>query len=97
MLEKSQLLRFDCPNNCVDVEMGEFVLEEKSTFKMLGLCFASKLNLGSYVVSIAKTASRKSGVRFVLCNLFLWKLCTISINLLFSHAWNTSVRFGLML
>ena len=39
--------------------MDEFVLEEKSSFKMLGLTFSSKLDWGSYIISIAKTASKK--------------------------------------
>ena len=37
------------------------VLEEKSSFKMLGLTFSSKLDWGSYITSIAKTASMKIG------------------------------------
>ena len=41
--------------------MNISVLEEKSTFKMLGLSFSSKLNWGSFTVSIAKTASKKIG------------------------------------
>ena len=39
--------------------MDGSVLEEKSSFKMLGLTFSSKLDWGSYIISIAKTASRK--------------------------------------
>ena len=39
---------------------GSF-LEEKSYFKMLGLTFSSKLDWGSYIISIAKTASKKIG------------------------------------
>ena len=39
---------------------GSF-LEEKSYFKMLGLTFSSKLDWGSYIISIAKSASKKSG------------------------------------
>ena len=35
------------------------VHEEKSSFKILGLTFSSKLNSGSYIISIAKTASKK--------------------------------------
>ena len=35
--------------------------EEKSSFKMLGLIFSSKLDWGSYIISIAKTASKKIG------------------------------------
>ena len=37
------------------------VLEEKPSFKMLGLNFSSKLDWGSYIISIAKTASKKIG------------------------------------
>ena len=42
--------------------MGGWVwggLFEKSAFKMLGLTFSSKLNWRSYIISIAKTASKK--------------------------------------
>ena len=41
--------------------MDGSVLEEKSSFKMLGLTFFSKLDWGSYIISIAKTASKKIG------------------------------------
>ena len=34
-------------------------LEEKSSFKLQELTFSSKLNWGSYIVSIAKIASKK--------------------------------------
>ena len=44
------------------MKMDGSVLEEKSSFKMLGLIFSSKLDWGSYIVSIAKTASKKIGV-----------------------------------
>ena len=37
------------------------VLEGKSSFKMMGLTFSSKLDWGSYIISIAKTASKKIG------------------------------------
>ena len=37
------------------------VLEEKSSFMMLELTFFSKLDWGSYIVSIAKTTSKKIG------------------------------------
>ena len=39
--------------------MDGSVLEEKTSFNMLGLTFSSKLDCGSYIVSIAKTASKK--------------------------------------
>ena len=47
--------------------MNESVLEEKSTFKMLGLTFSSKLDWGSYVISIAKIASKKIGA--LICSM----------------------------
>ena len=41
--------------------MDRSVLEEKSSFKMVGLTLSSKLGWGSYIISIAKTASKKIG------------------------------------
>ena len=41
--------------------MDRSVLDKKSSFKMLGLTFSSKLGCGSYITSIAKTASKKTG------------------------------------
>ena len=60
---KTQLVSFDQSNNngSIDVKMGGSILEEKSSFKMLGLTFSSKLDWGSCIISIAKTASKKIG------------------------------------
>ena len=67
--EKTQLVLFDRSNNndSIDVKMDGSFLEEKSSFKMLGLTFSSKLDWGSYITSIAKTASKKIGalIRFM--------------------------------
>ena len=54
---------FDRSKNtgAIDVKMDESVLEEKTSFKRMGLTFSSKLDWGSYIVSIAKTASKKIG------------------------------------
>ena len=41
--------------------MDGSTLEEKSSFKMLGLTFSSKLDWSSYIISIAKIASKKMG------------------------------------
>ena len=51
----------DWPNHtgAIDVKMDRSVLEKKLSFKMLGLTFSSKLDWGSYIISIVKTASRK--------------------------------------
>ena len=60
---KTHLVLYDQSNNSgfIDLEMDGSVLEEKSSFEMLGLTFSSKLDLGSYSVSITKTASNKIG------------------------------------
>ena len=60
---KTQLVLFDRSKNngAIDVEMNGSVLEEKTSFKMLGLAFSSELDWGSYIFSIAKTASKKIG------------------------------------
>ena len=57
------LVLFDrSKNTCaIDVKMHGSILEGKTSFKMLGLTFSSKLDWGSYIVSIAKTASKKIG------------------------------------
>ena len=57
---KTQLVLFDCSNNSgsIDVKMDGSVLKEKSSFGMLELTFSSKLDWGSYIISIAKTASK---------------------------------------
>ena len=61
---KTNLVLFDCFNNtgAIDVKMGEFGLGEKSSFKKLGLSsLSSKLDWSSYIIVIAKTASKKIG------------------------------------
>ena len=60
---KTQLVLFDRSNNTgsIDVKMDRPVLEEKSSFKMLGLTIFSELHWGSYIISSAKSTSRKIG------------------------------------
>ena len=60
---KTQLVSFDQSKNTgtIDVKMDGSILEEKTSFKMVGLTFSSKLDWGSYIVSIAKSASKKIG------------------------------------
>ena len=60
---KTQLVSLQRSNNngSNDVKMDGSVLEKKSSFKMLGLTFSSKLDWGSYIICIAKTASKKIG------------------------------------
>ena len=60
---KTQLVLCNHSNNTgtIDVKMDGSVLEKKSSFKLLGLTFSSKLDWGSYIISIAKTASKNIG------------------------------------
>ena len=45
----------------VGVKINKSILEEESSFKVLGQPFSYKLNWGSYIVSIAKSAPKKIG------------------------------------
>ena len=60
---KTQLVLFDWSRNtgAIDVKIDRSVLEGKSPFKMLRLTFSATLDWGSYIISIAKTASKKIG------------------------------------
>ena len=60
---KTQMVSFDQSNNtdAIVVKMDGSFLEEKSSFKVLRLTFSSKLDWGSYIISIVKTASKKVG------------------------------------
>ena len=77
---------FQCPK-----KLGRSVLEEKSHFKVLGLSFSSKLDSGSYIVSIATVV-----IKLSLWNYFLLKLLYISINLPHNLSWNSVVVSGLV-
>ena len=60
MLEKNQLFLFERSNNtgAIDVKMDGSVLEEKPSFKMLGLSFSSELDWGFNIISITKIAPK---------------------------------------
>ena len=70
---KTQLVSFNRSNStgAIDVKENGSGLEEKPSFKMLGLTFFSKLDWGSYMISIAKTASKKIGA-------LIWSIKLIS-------------------
>ena len=60
---KTQLVSFGRSKNngATDFEMDGSFLQEKSSFKIMGLTFSSKMDWGSYIVSIAKTVSKNIG------------------------------------
>ena len=85
-------------NGFICVKMNGSVLEEKSCFKMLGLIFSSKFNWGSYIISIAKTASKEIGafirsVKFLSPQVALY-LCKSTIRpcIRLRHMKNKGVR-----
>ena len=66
---KTQLVLYDQSNinDSIDVKIDGSVLEEKPSFKILGLTFSSKLDWGSYIISIAKNASKEIGA--LICSM----------------------------
>ena len=59
--EKTQLVSFDPSNStgAIDVKMDGSTLEEKSSFKMLGLTFSSKLDWALTLSLLPKLPLRK--------------------------------------
>ena len=80
------------------------VFEEKLSFKMLGSTFSSKLDWGSYIISIAKIASKKIGalicsmkflsseVALCLCKSTIWRC----IKLLSCLGWCSQLLLGIV-
>ena len=66
---KTQPVLFDHAKNkgAVDIKMDGSDIDKKSSFKMLGLTFSSKLDWGSYNISIAKIAFKKIGA--LICSM----------------------------
>ena len=60
---KTQLVLFDRPKNtgAIYVKMNRSVLEEKASLKMIWLTFSFKFDWSSYIIPVAKTASKKIG------------------------------------
>ena len=56
-----EVLNLSKNTGAIDVNMNGSVLEEKLCLKILGFTFSSKLDSGSYIISIAKNASKKIG------------------------------------
>ena len=76
--------------------MDGSILEKKSSFKMLGMTFFSKLDWGSYVISIAKTASKKIGALILSMKFLSSEVFFITIKLPYALVWNTDLMSGLV-
>ena len=78
------MIRTNSPKVNIKKLMGLWVCScEKTSFKMLGLTFSSKLDWGSYNISIAKIASKKIGTL-----IHSMKLLSPEVALC-AHAWIT--------
>ena len=95
---KTPLVLSDRSSNtgAIDVKIDGPFLEEKWSFKMLGLTFSSKLDWALTVSLLLKLPLRKLEFWFVLRSFFLLRLLCISINLPYTHVWNTVVTSGLV-
>ena len=95
---KTQLVLFDQPNNTgsTDLKMDESFLEEKSSFKMLGLTFSPKLDWGSYIISIAKTAYKKIGTLIRSMKFLSPEVALYLYRSTIRHVRNTVVTSGLV-
>ena len=73
--------------------MDGSVLEKKSSFNILGFYFSFKLNWGSYIISIAKAASKKVGALILSMKLlpefalYLYKFTILSFMEYNCHIW----------
>ena len=93
---KTQLVLYDQSNinDSIDVKIDGSVLEEKPSFKILGLTFSSKLDWGSYIISIIKTVSKKiealiRSIKFISPEvaLYIYKSTILSCMEYFCHVW----------
>ena len=94
---KTQLVLFDQSNNTgsIDVKMNGSVLDENSSFKMLGLTFSSKLDWDSNI-PIAKTAPKKIGILIRSMKFLSPEVVVYLYKSTILHAWNSVVNLGLV-
>ena len=103
-VEETQLVLFDWSNNtgALDMKMDGSVLEEQSSFKMLGLSFSSKLDWGSYIISISKIVSSEIGALIRSMNfvspevdLYFYKSIIRSCMKYYYHVWTGAPSYYL--
>ena len=70
------------------------MMEKVVTFK--GLTFPSKLDWGSYIISIAKTASKKIGALIRSMKFLSPEVALYILDLPYAYVWNTVVTSGLV-
>ena len=89
---------FDRLNNfsAIDLGVDGSLLDEKASYKMLGLSFSSKLDWDFYTIFVVKITSKKIGPLIFSMKFFLLKLLFIFITL-YSLANITLVMYGQVL
>ena len=85
---KTQLVSFDWCKTLVLLMLNwmSLFLRKNHLFKMLGLTFSFKLDWGSYIISIAITASKKIGALIRSMKFCSPEVALISTNLPYGHA-----------
>ena len=98
--KKTGLVLFDRSNDCGAIDVSLFLME--NYFEMLRLSFSSKMDWGSYTISIAKTASNKVGalIRSMKFRspdgaLYLWISTTQPFMKYYCHVWARAPSFYL--
>ena len=96
---KNSTVSSDQSNNAgiIDVKMNRSVLEEKPSFKTRRLTSSSKLDSGSYSISIAKTTYKKIGALICSMKFHSPEVALYPYNLPYGHAWNAVIMSELML
>ena len=95
---ETQLVSFDRSGNTGAIHVKlDGPVEKKYYFKMYGLTFTSKVDWGSYIISIAKTASNKTGALIHSLNFLSSEVALYLYKSTYDHAWNTVVMSVLVL
>ena len=76
--------------------MDGSVLVEKSSFEIPELTFSSKLDWGSYIISVAKTASKNSGALIHSMKFLSPEIALYLYKSTYAHVWNNLVTSGLV-
>ena len=96
--EKTQLVSFDWSNNdgSIDLKMDGSVLEEKSSWVMLWWPSLPNWVVVLILSLLLKLPPRKLELYLILWSFFLRRWLCISMNLPYTHVWNTVVMSGLV-
>ena len=85
-----------CNTGDIDANTIGSALEDKPSFKRMGLALFSKFEWSSSIISIVKNSSEKVGALILSIKFLLLRLLCIFLNLPYGHTWNAVVMSGLL-